>query len=73
MGVFLMSLDTACLFNHQHLLDISSLSSQDITLILDKAEEHIVVKRRVNKKQSLLKGLTLINLFFGFLCGFQYC
>ncbi|MCH2038068.1 MAG: aspartate carbamoyltransferase catalytic subunit [Rickettsiales bacterium] len=59
-----MSLDTACLFNHQHLLDISSLSSQDITLILDKAEEHIVVNRRVNKKQSLLKGLTLINLFF---------
>ena len=51
-------------FNHQHLLDIGNLSSNDITLILDTAEKHIKANRQTNKKQSILKGLTLINLFF---------
>lgn len=59
-----MNPDSSSLFNHQHLLDIESLSKQDITHILDKAEYHIDINRRLNKKQSILKGLTLINLFF---------
>lgn len=51
-------------FNQPHLLSISTLSASEITTILDVAEKHIVANRKKDKKQSLLKGLTQINLFF---------
>ncbi|MCD6034990.1 MAG: aspartate carbamoyltransferase catalytic subunit [Rickettsiales bacterium] len=51
-------------FSHTHLLGIEGLSAQDITAILELAETHIKFNRKRDKKQSTLKGLTLINLFF---------
>lgn len=51
-------------FAHTHLLDAGQLSAADINLILDKAELHVENNRKRNKKHPLLKGLTLINLFF---------
>lgn len=49
---------------HRHLLGIEGLSSQDITHILDVAETYVAKNRELDKKTSLLRGRTLINLFF---------
>ncbi len=54
----------ALTFPHRHLLGIEGLSAQDITTLLDLAEEAIEISRQVEKKRSTLRGRTLINLFF---------
>ena len=51
-------------FPHRHLLGIEGLSAREITVLLDKAETYVDQNRRVDKKQSLLRGRTQINLFF---------
>ncbi len=51
-------------FPHRHLLGIKGLSHQDITLLLDKADEAVKISRQREKKTSTLRGLTQINLFF---------
>ncbi|MEM7616778.1 MAG: aspartate carbamoyltransferase catalytic subunit [Pseudomonadota bacterium] len=51
-------------FIHKHLLDIDSLSPNDINLILETAGKNIEINSQINKKQHILKGRTLINLFF---------
>src|ERR1700731_4835784 len=51
-------------FPHRHLLGIEGLSTQDIRLMLDLAEEAIAISRQVEKKRTTLRGCTLINLFF---------
>lgn len=51
-------------FPHRHLLGIEGLSAADITAILDRAEAHFAIGRKSNKKQTLLAGRTVINLFF---------
>lgn len=51
-------------FPHRHLLGIEGLSRQDIVALLDLAEEAVAVSRRVEKKKSVLRGRTQINLFF---------
>jgi aspartate carbamoyltransferase catalytic subunit len=51
-------------FSHRHLLGIEGLSPIDITHILDRADTYVEQSRRVNKTSDLLKGLTVINLFF---------
>lgn len=51
-------------FPHRHLLGVQSLSSEDIFTILDLAEKYVALNRQKDKKQSLLKGQTLINVFF---------
>ncbi|MGN6548796.1 MAG: aspartate carbamoyltransferase catalytic subunit [Pararhizobium sp.] len=51
-------------FPHRHLLGIAGLSPQDITSLLDKADEAVQISRRRDKKTSTLRGLTQINLFF---------
>jgi aspartate carbamoyltransferase catalytic subunit len=51
-------------FSHQHLLGIEGLTPQEIGYLLDLADTYVEQNRRTNKKKSLLKGLTLINLFF---------
>ncbi|ACB96975.1 aspartate carbamoyltransferase catalytic subunit [Beijerinckia indica] len=51
-------------FPHRHLLGIAGLSAQDLTILLDLAEEAIEVSRQVEKKRTSLRGRTLINLFF---------
>jgi len=51
-------------FAHRHLLDIASLSANDIDLLLNVAEGYVSKSRAGDKKSSLLHGRTQINLFF---------
>jgi aspartate carbamoyltransferase catalytic subunit len=48
----------------RHLLDTESLQPSDILAILDAAEIHATRNRQIDKKHPVLKGRTLINLFF---------
>ncbi|ORE99005.1 aspartate carbamoyltransferase catalytic subunit [Aurantimonas sp. 22II-16-19i] len=50
--------------SRRHLLGIANLSPQDITALLDLAEAEVAVSRQTEKKKSVLKGRTQINLFF---------
>src|SRR3954451_12258220 len=51
-------------FPHRHLIGIKGLTEQDITYLLDKADEAVKISRQREKKTSTLRGLTQINLFF---------
>jgi len=51
-------------FLHRHLLGIADLSANDITFLLDVADSYVELNRKPDKKQTGLKGQTLINLFF---------
>jgi len=51
-------------FEHRHLLGIGDLSPQDITALLDLADAEVEVSRQQEKKKSVLRGRTQINLFF---------
>ena len=51
-------------FAHRHLLGIEGLSPDDITLLLDRSESYVEQNRRIDKKKSLLRGRTIVNLFF---------
>jgi aspartate carbamoyltransferase catalytic subunit len=51
-------------FPHRHLLGIEGLSPDDITLLLDKSDGYVEQNRRADKKRSLLRGRTIINVFF---------
>ena len=51
-------------FPHRHLLGIEGLSPLDIQYLLDAANEAVEVSRQVEKKRSVLRGRTQINLFF---------
>ncbi len=51
-------------FGCQHLLGIEHLDVSDIQRILDCAEHYIARNRQIDKKHAILKGQTLINLFF---------
>ena len=47
-----------------HLLGIEGLSAPEVTGLLDLGESYVAQSRAANKKAALLKGRTLINLFF---------
>src|ERR687884_114586 len=49
---------------HRHLLGIEGLSPEDITGLLDLSEEYVELNRQVDKKRSVLRGRTQVNLFF---------
>ncbi len=51
-------------FPHRHLLGIEGLSPDEITVLLDRSENYVEQNRRIDKKKSLLRGRTIINLFF---------
>src|SRR5271170_2001553 len=51
-------------FSHRHLLGIDGLSRSDVYTILDLAKVYIDKNRQPDKKHAILKGRTLINLFF---------
>ncbi|MEE8274861.1 MAG: aspartate carbamoyltransferase catalytic subunit [Alphaproteobacteria bacterium] len=51
-------------FPHRHLLGIEGLSRDEINLLLDVAESYVALNRRADKKSSVLRGQTVINLFF---------
>ncbi len=51
-------------YQHPHLLGIENLSRENINHILDLAEGYIEKNRQIDKKHVILKGRTLINLFY---------
>ncbi len=52
------------LFPHRHLLGIAELSADEIGFLLDLSDTYIDVNRGTDKKQTKLRGKTVINLFF---------
>lgn len=52
------------LFSHRHLLGIEGLEAHEIETLLDMAEQAVSLSRQVEKKRSVLRGRTQINLFF---------
>jgi aspartate carbamoyltransferase catalytic subunit len=56
--------DTERSFPHRHLLGIEGLSSADITSVLDIADTYVEQNRRADKRSALLRGRTIVNLFF---------
>ncbi|MBU2959454.1 aspartate carbamoyltransferase catalytic subunit [Citreicella sp. C3M06] len=51
-------------FDQRHLLGIEPLRPDEITTILDLAEQYVTLSRRREKHSSALAGLTQINMFF---------
>ena len=51
-------------FSLRHLLGIEKVSANDLTYLLDLAEEMIEVSQKVQKQRHTLTGRTQINLFF---------
>lgn len=51
-------------FSRRHLLTCEGLSAREITSLLDLADKAADLNRQVNKKRDVLRGRTLINLFF---------
>ncbi|WP_336056324.1 aspartate carbamoyltransferase catalytic subunit [Nitratireductor sp. CH_MIT9313-5] len=52
------------LYPHRHLLGIKGLSPLDIELLLDRADAAVALSRQSEKKSSVLRGRTQINLFY---------
>jgi aspartate carbamoyltransferase catalytic subunit len=52
------------ILNSSHLLGTETLSVSEITALLDLADTYVALSRSANKKTDVLKGRTLINLFF---------
>ncbi len=50
--------------SQRHLLGIEGLSPDEITAYLDLADTYVEQSRRADKKSSVLRGQTIINLFF---------
>jgi len=51
-------------FPHRHLLTVEGLGAQEINFLLDLADEFADSNRIPGKKRDILRGRTLINLFF---------
>ena len=51
-------------FTQRHLLGIEQLGPDDITAILDLAEDYVALNRQRDKHSNVLAGLTQINMFF---------
>ena len=51
-------------FPHRHILGIEGLSAEEIGLILDLSDAYVDQNRRPDKKSDVLRGRTVINLFF---------
>ena len=50
--------------SRRHLLTCEGMSVKEITALLDLADKAADLNRQVNKKRDVLRGRTLINLFF---------
>ncbi|HYH21576.1 MAG TPA: aspartate carbamoyltransferase catalytic subunit [Azospirillum sp.] len=51
-------------FPHRHLLGIEGLTAGEISLVLDLADGYVEQSRQSEKKSALLRGRTIVNLFF---------
>lgn len=58
------AIEPISIFSQRHLLGIAELSPQEITYLLDAADNAVSVSRQLNKKKAVLQGRTQINLFF---------
>jgi aspartate carbamoyltransferase catalytic subunit len=56
--------DDSPILKTSHLLGIEGISVGEITALLDLADDYVTLGRSAEKKLALLKGRTLINLFF---------
>jgi aspartate carbamoyltransferase catalytic subunit len=56
--------DDSPILKTSHLLGIEGLSVGEITALLDLGDEYVALSRSADKKNAVLKGRTLINLFF---------
>jgi aspartate carbamoyltransferase catalytic subunit len=54
----------ACQFPHRHLLTCERLTAPEINCLLDLADRAAESNRQAGKKRDVLRGRTLINLFF---------
>ncbi len=59
-----MTLHPSHRFAQRHLLGIEGLSVDDIEMLLGMADEAVTVSRQIEKKRTVLRGRTQINLFF---------
>src|ERR1044072_4109154 len=55
---------TTFVLHRRHLLGIEGLSADEITGLLDLAEEFVQLNRQIEKKRTSLRGRTQVNLFF---------
>ena len=51
-------------YGHKHLLAIEGLHPPEIAYLLDLAESYVLLNRSGKTQRDLLRGRTLINLFF---------
>ncbi len=51
-------------YGHRHLLGIEGLTADEIGVLLDLSEGYVALSRSQSKKTALMRGLTVINLFF---------
>ena len=51
-------------YPHRHLLGIEGLAPGEISALLDLSESYVEQSRREDKKVAVLKGRTVINVFF---------
>jgi aspartate carbamoyltransferase catalytic subunit len=59
-----MEMETEYCFRHKHILGLENLSTDDISFILQTAESFREISTRPIKKVPILRGKTIINLFF---------
>jgi aspartate carbamoyltransferase catalytic subunit len=52
------------LFPHRHLLGIQGLGAEEISYLLDLSDGYVDQNRRPGRKLDVLRGRTIINLFF---------
>src|SRR5947208_7769858 len=64
IALALMTSKSTFVLGHRHLLGIEGLSAADITGLLDLSEEYVELNRQVDKKRTVLRGRTQVNLFF---------
>ncbi len=55
---------TAIALPNRHLLGIEGMTADEIVGLLDLAEEAVEISRQIEKKKTVLRGRTQINLFF---------
>ena len=51
-------------FPHKHLLSVAGLNRLEATALLDLGDAFVGLNRQRDKKSALLRGRTLVNLFF---------
>ena len=51
-------------YPHRDLLGIEGLTAGQVGYLLDKSESYVAQNRQVDKRSAILRGRTLVNLFF---------